>query len=193
MTMSSQSYINKTAAKVMDHARNISRRGVVKMVNALAKMQGLQVSVLSGELSDSAEHAEAYGLTSHPLVGAEAFLTRIGGDSSHPVVLIVSDRRYRPTNLEAGEVCLYDHLKQRIHLTKDGIVIDGAGLPIVFKNTPSVTFDTPLTQSTGELTDRCQKDGQTLSGMRATYNRHTHPENNDTTTSKPNQAMGGGN
>ena len=59
------------------------------------------------EVLDRAERFQQYGLTSHPHPGAEALLLAVGGMRQHPIVAAIDDRRYRPTGLEEGEVCLY--------------------------------------------------------------------------------------
>lgn len=41
-------------------------RGTVVLVDALKKMQSLQMRLTAGELKDNAEHFEAYGFTSNP-------------------------------------------------------------------------------------------------------------------------------
>ncbi len=176
---------------LMRRVQNICSRGVVRAISASLKMQGLQVLVLRGEVIDGVEHAEPYGFTSHPLPGAEAFMNHLGADRSHAVALVVADRRHRPTDLQPGEVCLYNCEQIRVHLTETGLVIDGGGLPILFKNTPQITFDTPLNQTSGEVMDRLNEGGKTMSAMRQVYDAHTHPENNDTTTSPPDRKMGG--
>lgn len=64
---------------------------------------------------------------------------------------MVADRRYRLQGLAAGEVALYDDLGQKVHLTRGGIVIDGAGLPMTIQNTPHLTADTAQFTLTGDL------------------------------------------
>ena len=180
--------------------RNLFSRGVVSMVNSALKMQGLQLKPQKNETIDQAEHAEPYGFSSAVLPGAEAFIAFVQADRSHPVALVVADRRYRPTDLKPGEVCLYDMLKQRVHLTSQGMVFDGAGLPIRFINTPKITFDTPETESTGnatvaqnvtagqEIIDMAGNgSGRTMSAMRATYDNHDHNDSLGGKTTKPNQ------
>ncbi|MBI3453375.1 MAG: phage baseplate assembly protein [Rhodospirillales bacterium] len=95
-------------------------RAVVTGVNDQTKMQALQISMLADETKDNVEHPQPYGLTSHPIPGAEAFAGCIGGQRDHAVVLVVDDRRYRPRNLNPGEVALYDHLGKFIHMMEDG-------------------------------------------------------------------------
>lgn len=86
---------------------NMIARGVVAMVNAGSKMQGLQLRLTAGEVKGGVEHFEPYGYTSHPLPGAEALVVFVGGDRSHGVAIVVGDRQFRLQGLEPGEVALY--------------------------------------------------------------------------------------
>lgn len=155
---------------------NMAARATVVLVNSAAKIQRVQMRILNSEVKEL-EHFEAYGLTSNPLKGAEGITLFFGGDRSHGVAILIGDRRYRLLNLAPGEVALHDDLGQKVHLTRAGIVIDGAGLPITFTNTPKARFETPLLEVTGEIKDLCDTAGRTMSGMRDIYNGHTHPEN----------------
>lgn len=167
---------------------NLLARGTLVAVDAARKMQSLQVRLLAGEIKDAVEHVEAYGYTSHPLPGAEVVAGFLDGDRSHGLVLLVADRRYRLTSLEPGEMAIHDDLGQKVHLTRSGIVIDGAGLAVTITNTPKVRMETALLEVTGDIEDRCDTTGKTMHGMRTTYNSHTHPETGST-TNQPNQAM----
>lgn len=162
---------------------NMIARGTVAAVSAGSKMQGLQLRLLADEVKDGLEHFEPYGFTSHPGAGAEAVALFLDGDRSHGVVVVVADRRYRLTGLQAGEMAIHDDQGQKVHLTRTGIVIDGAGLPVSITNTPLVTHDAPLVRMTGDLAvagnivaqgDIADHGNKTMSGMRDTYNGHRH-------------------
>lgn len=182
--------IGRALAPLARGIQNAFSRGVVSVVNAAAKMQGLQVQLLDGEAKDAIEHFEPYGFTAHAHAGAEVAVSFVEGDRSHGIALAVADRRYRIVGMKAGEVCVYDDLGQKVHLTREGIVVDGAGLPMTFTNTPKVRFETPLFECTGDIKDRCDDVGRTMSGMREIYNSHTHPENDaGGPTDQPNQEM----
>lgn len=101
-------------------------RCTVSAVNAASKLQGLQVRILAGEVKDAVEHLEPYGWTAHPKSGAEGLALFLDGDRSHGVVVCVADRRYRLTGLAAGEVAVHDDQGQKVHLTRDGVVIQTA-------------------------------------------------------------------
>lgn len=164
---------------------NMLARGTVSAVNGGKKLRTLQIRMMSGETKDNVEHFEPYGFTSEVKPGSEPIAAFFDGDRSHGVVLVVADRRYRLTGMQSGEVALYDDQGQKVYLTRDGIVIDGAGKPLVIQNVPTATvksatkvrLETPLLEVTGEVKDKCDSSGKTMSGMRATYNGHTHHEN----------------
>lgn len=138
---------------------NMLARGVVRLADGSKKMRTLQVRLLAKEDKDEIEHFEPYGWTSEPIAGAEALAAFFDGDRTHGVVLCVADRRYRLTGLEAGEVAIFDDQGQKVHLTRDGIVISGAGLPLLITEIPTATvrattkvrFETPLVEMTHEL------------------------------------------
>lgn len=99
---------------------NMVARAIVQLVNDGRKLQLLQLGVLEGETVDDAEHFQPYGFSSVPLAGAEAVAVFPNGDRSHPLVVAVSDRRYRPTGGEPGEVTVYNHTGAKVTITKDG-------------------------------------------------------------------------
>lgn len=181
--------LGRALAPLARGLQNMFSRGVVSAVNSALKMQTVQIQLLTSEGKDNVEHFEPYGYTSHPQVGAEQVTGFVEGDRSHGIVLIVADRRYRLTGFAAGEVAIYDDQGQKVHLTRNGIVIDGAGLPVTITNTPKVRMETERLECTGEIKDRCDSDGMTLEGMRTVYNTHTHPGDSGGTTGQPNQGM----
>lgn len=177
---------------VGDAIKNMLAKGVLKILDTAAKMQGCTVSLLEDEVAEL-PHAEPYGFTSAPKPGAECIAAFYDGDRSQGVVICIADRRFRLTGLAPGEVALYDDLGQKVHLTRSGIVVDGGGKPITIQNTPKVEADTPLLHCTGNVV----ADGEimdmggakSMSGMRATFDSHIHPETNSSHTRAPTEAM----
>ncbi len=178
---------------------NMLARGSVTAVNGASKLRTLQIRMMAGETKDNVEHFEPYGFTSEVKGGSEPIAAFFDGDRSHGVVLVVADRRYRLTGMQSGEVALYDDQGQKVYLTRNGVVIDGANKPLVIQNVPTATvqaatkvrLETPLLEVTGDIKDKCDSSGKTMSGMRTSYNSHTHNENNTVggPTNQPNQAM----
>lgn len=101
---------------------NSIARAVVQLVDDAKKQQMAQVGVLEGEDVDDAEHFQPYGFSSVPLPGAEAIVLFPGGDRGHPLVPVVSDRRYRPTSGQAGEVVLYTDEGDKIRLGRGHVI-----------------------------------------------------------------------
>ncbi|WP_338806900.1 phage baseplate assembly protein V [Pseudomonas chlororaphis] len=130
--------------------KNMLARGTVVLVDAAKKLQALQLRLTAGELKDNAEHFEPYGFTSNPQAGAEVLTAFLGGDRSHAVVLVASDRRYRIRGLKSGEVAIYTDEGDRVHF-KRGRVIDIETGTLNIKASTAVNIDTPVVNQTGKI------------------------------------------
>lgn len=172
-------------------------RSVVQAANADGALQTLKLSLLADETKDGVEHFETYGLTSNPPPGLEALAAFVGGDRSHGVVIAIADRKYRMKGLQSGEVALYTDEGDYIHFmrgNKIAVVAENeitATAPVVkLIASTKVRAETPLLECTGEIKDLCDGEGRTMSGMRAVFNPHVHPENdNGGPTSAPTTEM----
>jgi len=114
-------------------------------------MQSLTLRGLHGEAQGpTIEHAHPYGFTARPkkptddgggttgsgggTTGAapgggkkrraEAFVMHVGGNRSHGVAVVVADRRFRPNNLQEGEVVHHDDQGQQVYIARDRIVVN---------------------------------------------------------------------
>lgn len=190
--------LGKMLAPIARRLGNMLARGSVAAANGAGKMRTLQIRMMSDETKDNVEHFEPYGFTSEPIQGAEHVTAFFDGDRSHGVTLVVADRRYRLQGLKAGEMAIFDDQGQKVHLTRTGIIIDGANLPLVIQNVPTATikaatkvrFETPLMEVTGQIKDLSDSTGKTMAAMRSTYNGHTHHENDvHGETNNPTQQM----
>lgn len=114
------SSIRRFVAPLSHKIRLTVSRGVVKLVNDSLKCQALQVELLKDEIHDEVERFQEYGFTSVPLEGAEVLFLSVGGNRSAGVVACVTDRRYRPKDLNEGDVCLYLQMAngERVYLDK---------------------------------------------------------------------------
>jgi phage gp45-like len=104
---------------------NTVARAVVQLVDDGRKLQLVQVGVMAGETVEGdggAEHFQPYGLSSVPLPGAEGVVLFPNGDRSHPLVVVVSDRRHRPTGGQPGQVTFYNHVGAKVILMASGDV-----------------------------------------------------------------------
>jgi len=149
--------LHKFIQPLANRVRLLISRGVVTLVDDSFKMQALQVELLEGELHDEVEHFQEYGFTSHPSADAEVLYLSVGGNRSAGVVVCVSDRRYRPTAMAEGDVCLYTQHGERVYLNKaDDVVHIGA-------------------KSAAEFIAQATKTLNRLQDIADTYDGHKHP------------------
>lgn len=143
-------------------------------------VQMVQVELQGGDVRDNTPRVSEYGFASRPLPGCQAVVIFVGGDRSNGAVIGTNDETHRMRDLQPGEVAIHDDQGQSVYITRAGIVIDGGGKPIQITNAPTVTADTPLFRSTGDVLDNCETNTVTIAQMREIYNAHTHTENNVT-------------
>ncbi len=98
---------------------NLVARGEVKRVDDSTKVQQVQAQ-FDDEVRDELEHFQGYGFTSVPDADAECVVLFVGGKRDNGYVVGVDDRRYRPTGLAAGTVCIYSKSGSRVTLFPDG-------------------------------------------------------------------------
>lgn len=164
-------------------------RAVISAIADGGKVQAAQVRLLDGEVRDGVEVLMQYGMASNTPGQPEGLYFSVGGDRDHGVMICVASRQYRLRNLAPGESALYDDLGQVVHLTRDGIVIKGAGLPVTITDTPLTRMECSL-DVVGEIRDRCDSGGRTMAAMREVHNVHVHPENDSGgPTDSPNETM----
>lgn len=177
-------------------------RGRVTGADGNKPMRTLQLELLSSDARDNVEHMEPYGFTSEPFVESEALAASLSGDRNHTVVITVADRRYRLKALKQGEVAIFDDQHRKVHLTRDGIVIDGVNSPITIKTggtvdvkgqtinltasniklkASNIALDSPMVNSSGAM-----KSVGDVSGAGISLSRHTHRGDSGGTTSTPN-------
>lgn len=101
---------------------NSLARAVVSLVDDSTKLQLLQVGALADETIEDVEHFQPYGFSSVPLEGAEVVLMFPNGDRAHAIAVAVSDRRYRPTGGQPGDVIVYGKEGAKVILKASGDV-----------------------------------------------------------------------
>ena len=148
--MMNESAFDRLMAPIMRRVRLMIGRAVVNIVNDALKVQNVQVGLLDDEESDNVERLQNYGQISVPLAGAEAIVACVGAQRDQAVALVIEDRRYRPTNLIAGDTGIYHYEGHRIRLTKDGRCIITCKTIEVYAD-ESATFNTPKGKFTGDL------------------------------------------
>lgn len=178
---------------------NLLAPGVVLLVDDAKKVQEIQAGLLAGETRSGLRRLQGYGFTSHPLPGAEVLAAFVGGNRDHGFVIGLDDRRYRLA-LAAGEVAIFDDQGQKVHLTRDGIVIETAQPVTVKGSAISLEADTTIkgnaivegaVLAAGNVTAFSGGAAIGLDAVKATYNGHTHNENDAAPgpTGAPNQQI----
>lgn len=173
-------------ARAIDRALGRVRtafRAVLTAIDSTPPIQLIQGDALAGEQLQDNELMQHYGFTSSPLSGTQMAVLPIGGKTAHGIIIATEHTQYRLKGLENGEVALYDDLGQYILLSRDGIVIKGAGLPVTVLDTPSVTLDTANVHMTGNLKvdgsvvadgDVSDHGSKSMADMRSVFNGHRH-------------------
>ncbi|MBI1321343.1 MAG: phage baseplate assembly protein V [Candidatus Hydrogenedens sp.] len=191
MTEALWQYARDTAQRV----RLALARAVLNLVDDTTPLQTLQVGLLAEETRGYVEYFHPYGLTTHPVPGAEVAMLFLAGNRDHPVAVAVADRRSRVTGLKEGEVCLYSKWLQRLSYDELGqvelvtahgqrillgeggqvdittasgsrVVMDGAGDVAITAGTVRITGDV-------EVSGNLNAGGSVIDGAGNT-NHHSH-------------------
>lgn len=131
-------------------------RGVLQLADDSLKQQLLQLGALAEETIDGAENFQPYGLSAVPLAGAEHVTVFPGGDRSHPLTIAVSDRRYRPTGGQPGEVIVHNHVTGcRVTMKANGdVVVQAAAGRKVLIGSASASTPPALSSELADLKSR---------------------------------------
>lgn len=153
----------------------------------------VQMEGVAGEVLQQTEFMQHAGFVSGVPAGAQVIALPLGGNTVHTIVIASEYGEYK-LQVGAGEVALH-------HLTEpnNSVWLQSGGVVRV-KATTKVLLDAPLVECTGNLHvsgnivadgDISDHGNKSMSGMRGTYNTHTHNENNSLggPTNTPNQGM----
>lgn len=155
-------------------------RGTLGPVNDADGLQRSQVTLLAGEVRDNVDRIQPYGFSAVPLAGADVLVVCVGGNRDHPVIIGADDRRYRPTGMQPGDVCIYSHQSRHKITLRADRTIEIEGDEITIKGDTKITLEAPLVEVTGaldvmgDIRDQAATGGMSMNGMRADYNSHTH-------------------
>lgn len=170
---------------------NVFGKARVKIVNDAGDAQMIQARFGGDELIDRLPRFAEFGFTSVPPNDSEVLAIFLAGDRSNAAVIASHHSGSRPRNLNEGESAIFNQVGVRILLTKDGLVIEGACLPVTINGTPNLTvnasngvdLNTPKLsvrgdiEATGNITDQMGADGKSMASMRQLHNEHTHQVN----------------
>ena len=173
-------------------------RCIIAAVSDSSKTQSLQIEAFSGDIHDDVERLQQFGFTGVPLAGAEGIVLFVAGNHDHPVVICAENRSVRVSGLKEGESAQYNSSGHKIVLYHDRCEIT---TPRFLVNAESeAVINAPRIELNGEVVGTKsavfaknvsdQGGGYSMSGMRGTYNGHTHHENDaQSETNSPTQTM----
>ena len=161
---------------ILSRVKLLVGRGKLNTVSDAGNRQRLQFSSFKNETRGDVERVQNFGFTSNPLNGSDVLFVAIGGSRDHPVAIVVDDPRCRKHNLEPGESAMYNAFEHYIHIKNDG-TIEVSAVKLLVKASEKVRFETPKLEVTGDIIDRVDDHGQSMSRMREVYNSHRHAEN----------------
>jgi phage baseplate assembly protein V len=170
----------------MSRLMNMLTRGVVALAKSTGKLQTLQMRLTHDEIKDGMEHLEPYGFTSCPHEGAEGLAAFMGGDRSHGVVVVVSDRRFRLQALESGEVAIYTDEGDKIHF-KRGRIVDIETGTLNIRASVAVHIESPTITQTGTIVSQ---GDQIAGGVSQIKHLHTNVQFGNSQSGPP--VSGGG-
>jgi len=118
------------------------------------KMREVQIQLADGEVRDKVEHYEPFGFTSEMITDGKTDSVVVFTDESRGLgmVVCVADRRYRPTDLKPGEVCVYDKKGRKVYFKEDGIVVEGVDSPVTVNTSSKVIINASSVEINADTT-----------------------------------------
>lgn len=178
--------------KIANKLKGLLARAIIHVVSEAGGRQFCQVTILNGEIKSQVERPQRFGFASNPPADTACVIGFIGADRNKPVILGDNHAKHH-FDTKGGESAQYDAYDQFIYLKKDGSIEIVSGGLVTVKSSTKVRMETPRLEVTGEIIDRCDTDGRTMSDGREIYDTHDHNENNNNggPTDDPSQKMGG--
>lgn len=140
--------MNSAIERIYRRVLMVIGRGRVTYTDDTGSVQMLQIKLNQDQIRDNTPRLAEFGFTSVPPAGSDVSVVFIAGDRSNGVVVATGHQASRLKNLQVGEVAIYDDQGQSVYLTRAGIVINGAGLPITING--NITLNGSLT-ATGDV------------------------------------------
>lgn len=152
----------------------IAARGIVRATDGARRLRAT-VELLAGE-TRRVELLQPFGLAYRPPVGSEIVFLSIGAARDNGVAIVAHDKNQGPTDLEEGEVEIYNlDRTATVRLRLDGRIRVLAAASIEVQ-APSLSL-TGNVQVSGSVTvtGNVSDAAGTMAEMRAFYNAHNHP------------------
>ncbi len=131
--------IEQRIARTLSRLHLGSRRGRISLVETFLDGTRLKAALTVFSAGDDVEQSrparvmQHYGFGSYPLVDAEAVVIPVGSSGAQGIIIATEHAEYRLV-LSEGEVALYDHLGQYVHLKSDGKIHVKANNDIVLND-----------------------------------------------------------
>ena len=100
----------------------IAGRGTLKTIVVSKNTAKAQGEFLKDETISDIDVMEDYGFSSNPEAGAQIVAIFIDGNREQGISIRTHDRRYKPTDLQPGEACMYHKSGSRILMKSDGSI-----------------------------------------------------------------------
>jgi phage gp45-like len=139
----------------------------------------VQMNYIGGNTASQTPIQQNYGFWSRPLLGALHIIANMAGLAGRGVSIASTDERYRPLDLQEGDVTLADGI-QRVWLSNGNTINITGGAFINMTTSETVTITCPSVVMSGNLTvagDILDKDGSqanNMRDMRTIFDTHTH-------------------
>ncbi|MBW4089891.1 MAG: hypothetical protein HIU82_02110 [Proteobacteria bacterium] len=142
---------------------------------AIAGRTIAQVTGLAGETKQSVEVLHPFGWFANLPAGADLVLIQVLGSRDH-VVALGGDVLGQSQPCAAGEFGAMHASGAFFHFTNDGKLTfqDASGAQVILENDGTIYIKGALRVS-GDITDNCNAQTETMAGARAVYDIHTHP------------------
>jgi len=99
-------FVKQQTNKIQTKIKMIASRGTIDSVKQGLSTQELKLELYADEVIDEVPHYQEYGLASKPLAGCDAVTIFMGANRENGIVIATNDKN-RPSDLEDGDVCLY--------------------------------------------------------------------------------------
>jgi phage gp45-like len=130
--------IEAAIQRIIQRVQHVIGRGRVTTGNDAGNVQLLQVKLGADEIRDNTPRLAEFGFTSMPPAGSDAVVVFIGGDRSNGAIIATGHQASRLKGLKPGEAAIFDDQGQSVFLTRTGIVINCAGLPMTINGNVTV-------------------------------------------------------
>lgn len=91
--------------------------------NDAGAVRTVQARFSADEIHDAMPQVQEYGFASRPLPECDAVVVHVSGERTQGIVIGTNDQRYRPKDLEPGDVMIYDWQGNSILLSAAGVKV----------------------------------------------------------------------